>query len=190
MEIIRDLLTVNEWSRPGKELAKLKSIILHWTGNPNSSAKENRDFFESRKNGKLEYGSAQYIIGIEGEIILCIPENELAYHCGSSQIDPASKKIYTDWARSKFGSYATEKSSPNNVTIGIELCVIDEEGHYDKRTLGSAIDLVADICKRKNITIEDVGTHNMVVGWKDCPRLWTKHPELFIEFKDSVKSKI
>jgi N-acetylmuramoyl-L-alanine amidase len=186
MKVIEDLLTINEWSRPGKKLASAKSIIMHWTADPMATAKNIRDFFESRKNGKDGYGSAQYIVGLKGEIILCIPEDEVAYHCGSSQIDPQSKKIYTDWARAKFGSYATEKSSPNNVTIGIEMCTIAECGTFTEETTNSAIQLVRELRAKYSISKDMIGTHNMVVGWKDCPRLWTNNPGLFTYFLSQV----
>jgi N-acetylmuramoyl-L-alanine amidase len=190
MEIIEDFLTKNEWSRPGKALAGVKSIILHWTGNPMTGAKQNRDFFESRKGGKLGYGSAQYVVGLAGEVIRCVPDTEISYHCGSSQVDPASGKIYTDWARTVFGPYASEKSSPNNVSIGIELCVTDAKGNFDQRTLASAVELVAMLCKKHAVDLARVGTHKLVVGWKDCPKLWTDQPALFDAFKGLVKAKM
>jgi N-acetylmuramoyl-L-alanine amidase len=37
------------------------------------------------------------------------------------------------------------------------------------------------------LKIDDVGTHHLVVGWKDCPRLWTHDPAKFDEFKILAK---
>jgi N-acetylmuramoyl-L-alanine amidase len=98
--------------------------------------------------------------------------------------------MYTDWARSVFGSYAEdpEKNSPNNVTIGIELCVTDNAGNFNPETLKSAAELTARLCKTHKIPLERVGTHHMVVGWKDCPRLWTVYPDKFKEFMKNVAS--
>jgi N-acetylmuramoyl-L-alanine amidase len=186
MKVTDSLLTVNPYSRPGKKLVSVKSIIMHWTGVPMQQAKTVRDFFESRKAGKLGYGSAHYIIDFTGEIIRCIPDSEVSYHCGSDKIDPASKKIYTDWARNKFGAYASEKSSPNNCTIGIELCTIDAEGNFREATIEAAVELCASLCKTHGVKPKDIGTHNLVVGWKDCPRLWVNKPTLFSEFVAKV----
>jgi N-acetylmuramoyl-L-alanine amidase len=182
MKITDSLLTVNQFSRPGKKVASVKSIIMHWTGVPMQSARMVRGYFESRKNGKAGYGSAHYVIDFTGEIIRMIPDSEVAYHCGSDKTDPVSKKIYTDWARAKFGLYASPNSSPNNVTIGIELCTVDAEGNFRDATIDAAVELCAALCKTHGLKAQDIGTHNLVVGWKDCPRLWVNKPTMFSEF--------
>jgi N-acetylmuramoyl-L-alanine amidase len=183
------LLTINDFSRCGKKLDSVKAIVMHWTGNPMASAKANRDFFENRKNGKAGYGSAHYIVGIDGEIIRCIPDNEIAYHVGSSQIDPKSGKIYTDYARDIFGKYAIDYKtlSPNLCTIGIEMCPVDSAGHYKDVTLESASELVSSLLKNNRLKKENITTHYAIVGWKDCPRLWVNQPELFSDFIKSIK---
>ena len=183
-----NLLTINDYSRPGRKMRIILGVVLHWTANPGVSAESNRDFFESRKTGTLGAGSAHYIIGLNGETIRCIPEDEMAYHCGSSQADPVSKLIYTDLARELFGEFAKNPKalSPNQVTIGIELCPIDSRGNFNPSTIDSAVDLVSDIAKRYSLSRERIVTHNQVVGWKDCPRLWVNHPEYFEAFKDKV----
>lgn len=192
MIITKQYLTPNEYSRPQKPIRELKAVVMHWTANPNANAKQNWFYFEAKKTGMGSYGSAHYIIGQDGEILQCIPENEIAYHCGSSQIDPASKKIYTDYARAKFGHYAIhyQVTSPNFCTLGIELCPTDEKGHFTEKTINAAIELCADILKRHNLTADDITTHHNIVGWKDCPRLWTNQPELFEAFKASVKDRL
>ena len=65
--ITQNLLTANINSRPGITLEKVKGIVVHYTANPGTSAKANRDYFESRKNceDKAEYKvSSHFIIGI------------------------------------------------------------------------------------------------------------------------------
>jgi N-acetylmuramoyl-L-alanine amidase len=66
------------------------------------------------------------------------------------------------------------------------MCVIDNRGNYTPETLGAARELAAKLLKENRLTIDDLGTHHLVVGWKDCPRLWTENPEQFDEFKDGV----
>jgi N-acetylmuramoyl-L-alanine amidase len=190
MKITDALLPINEWSRPGRELKEVRSVILHWTGNPMSTASQNRTFFADRARGTLGYGSAHYIIDFTGEIIRCIPDNEVAYHCGTDKTDPKSGRVYTDWARQVFGNYASEKNSPNNASIGIELCTIDDEGHFRDATIQAAIELTAHICQVHGVKPDNIGTHHMVVGFKDCPRLWTTLPGLFNEFVEDVRRVI
>lgn len=190
MQVIHDFLTVNEYSRPARKLQKVLAIVIHWTANPSANAKENRDFFENKKAGTGGYASAHYIIDQNGIIVAAIPENEIAYHCGSSQKDPASGKVYTDEARRRFGNYASEKSSPNLCTLGVELCPTNARGDFSDATINTAIELCADICKRYGLTEEAITTHHNIVGWKDCPKLWTERPQLLVAFKASVADKI
>lgn len=192
MQIIHDFITINEYSRPARKIRELLGIVIHWTANPSANAKQNRDYFETRKTGMGGYSSAHYIIDRSGLIIAAIPENEVAYHCGSSDKDPASGKVYTDYAREKFGRYAEDyqTNSPNYCTLGIELCPIDNEGNFTDETIKAAIELCTDICKRTQLTVQDITTHHAVVGWKDCPRLWTKQPKLLDAFRASVQDNI
>lgn len=188
MTIKQQLITPNKWSRPQHRIKEVLGIVMHWTANPKANAQQNRNYFESRKNGNDCYGSAHYIIGQDGTVVQCIPTNEIAYHCGSSQKDPVSGKIYTDYARNKFKQHAEnwQADSPNYCTIGIELCPIDCEGHFSDATIDSATALCADLCKRFNLKAEDITTHHAIVGWKDCPRLWVRQPELLGTFRASV----
>ena len=190
MELVKDFLTPNEYSRPQRQLKEVLGVIIHYTANAGASAKANRDFFEARKTGNAGYGSAHYIIDQTGKIIQCIPEFEVAYHVGSSKPDPKSGKIYTDKARQMFGNFATENNSPNNCTIGIELCNIDDAGHFTAKTMTAAVELTADILKRYGLSVRHIATHKEVVGWKDCPLLWVDYPELYDAFKIDVALKM
>ena len=182
MQIIHDFLTINEYSRPGRKIKEVLGVVLHWTANPDANAKQNRDYFESLKTGVAGYASAHYIVDQNGLIIAAVPEYEIAYHCGSSRRDPASNKFYTDEARQRFGHYAQEGNSPNNCTLGVELCPLDAAGNFTDATINAAAELCADILKRYGLGAQELTTHHNVVGWKDCPKLWTAKPYLFEAF--------
>lgn len=186
MTIEEHLLTINEYSRPGTRRRQTLGLVMHWTANPHANALANVRYFENRKTGTAGYGSAHYVIGQDGTIIRCIPEWEVAYHCGSSQVDPVSLKVYTDLARKLFSDYCYKSTSPNLCTIGVELCPTDAAGHFADATLEAAVELAADIMVRYKLKSEQLVTHHDVVGWKDCPRLWVKQPELFGMFKLQV----
>lgn len=187
-EVKKDLLTVNEFSRPGRKMPEILGLIYHWTGVPNQAAKLVRMFFEYRKFGKDGYGSAHYCIDTDGTILQMIPEGEVAYHVGSSLMDPVSGRIYTDWAREAFGKYASlpADTSPNWCTIGIEMVPIDMDGRFSTETVESARELGANLCIKYALPVDRVGTHHGVVGWKDCPRWWTNHPDEFEMFRDDL----
>jgi N-acetylmuramoyl-L-alanine amidase len=110
VEIEKRLLTLNPFSRLRKPLIGVHGIVIHWVANANSSALSNCNYFESLKNQKGNEGrfaSAHYIIGLLGEVIQCLPEEEMAYHVGANKYTPNALKC--------LGSY------PNNCTLGIEL---------------------------------------------------------------------
>jgi N-acetylmuramoyl-L-alanine amidase len=192
MKIIEKPLTVNQYSRPGRKLGCVKAVILHWVGAPMQRAINTWGWFETGCPKEKHYSSAHYIIDLNGDIYHAIPDKEVAYHCGSTQKDPVSGRIYTDWARRKFGVYAErpDTNSPNNCTIGIEMCITDGKGNFTPETLNAAVELTAKLLKGNRLTVEEIGTHYKVVGWKDCPRLWFNSPEKFDEFRQAVKKAL
>ena len=191
MNVIKKFLTINHYSRSGKWMANCKAIILHYVGIPNQRALTTWNYFENDCPRNEHYSSTHFIVDLNGDVYSAIPDREVAYHCGSSVNDPLSGRIYTDWARKKFGHFADDptKNSPNNCTIGIELC-INQQGNFTRETLNAAVELTAKLLEVNNLNTEDIGHHKMVVGWKDCPMPWVKNPELFDDFKDKVRNKM
>jgi N-acetylmuramoyl-L-alanine amidase len=181
MNIERSLLTVNPFSRPGKTLSGKKGIVIHWVANPKTSAMQNRNYFESLKKQDLNYpdarfASAHFIVGIGGDIVQCLPAEEMAYHAGA--------KIYKPDAVSKFGNY------PNNCTIGIELCHPEWDGRFTVDTLNSAAELCALLCVQADLNpMSDIWRHYDVTG-KDCPKWFVDRPDEFDEFKKGVVSAV
>lgn len=170
--IKRKLITVNRFSRPGTKLKDVKGIVLHWTATPKGTPKGVYNYFEGRKKGKDSYGSAQYCVGIDGEIWQYIPDDEMAYHVGS--------KTYTDLAIRNLGTY------PNNSTIGIEMCHLSWEGDFTDETWDRTRILVALLLKEHDLTVDDIYTHSDIVGWKKCPKWFCDFPEEFKSFKNEV----
>ncbi|MGN0604333.1 MAG: N-acetylmuramoyl-L-alanine amidase [Oscillospiraceae bacterium] len=141
MEIIDALLTPNKFSRPQIPLKTVKKVVLHYVGNPNSTAMANRNYFENQKSGG-RYVSAHYIVGLEGEILRCIPESEVAY-CSNQA---------------------------NTYSISIECCHPDATGKFTEATTNSAAELCAYLLKKYGLTVDDLIRHYDVTG-KQCP-LW------------------
>lgn len=188
MKLIEKLLSVNEYSRPGTTLKVVLGIVLHWTASPKQTALAVWHFFEKDCRLMKHYSSAHYIIDQDGTVYSIIPLNERSIHAGSSQLDPVSGEIYTNKARYLFGQFASNPMtlSPNQCTIGIEMCPIDAKGTFSEATLEAASELVQDLMKKYTLSKERIVTHHDVVGWKDCPKLWTDHPEKFKEFLDTL----
>jgi len=193
MTIKTQYLPMNKYSRPGTKRPETRAIILHWVNNAGTSAQFNRDYFaglamqKPAKGVDYVFASTQYVIGLQGEIIQTMPVGEIARHCGSDKLDPASGKVYTDIGRKLMDTVA----NPNTITIGIELCHPDKTGCFNDTTLDSAIDLVTDLCKRYDLDPSvRVLRHYDIVGWKDCPRWYVEHPDEWDTFKHIVAAKI
>jgi N-acetylmuramoyl-L-alanine amidase len=191
MKIIEQLLTVNPYSRSGRRLVVCKAVIFHYTGAPGQRAVNTWGYFEKACPADKHYSSAHYIIDLNGDIYHAVPDNEAAWHCGSDKHDPKSSRVYTDWARNKFGYYATDylKISPNYCTVGIELC-IDKHGDFTPETIQAAVELAAKLLGENCLSVDEIGHHKLVVGWKDCPLPWVKNPALFDEFKNKIREQI
>lgn len=177
---------------PQKKIHSIKGIVIHWVANPNSTAIANRNFFENRKYGTSEFGSAHYIIGLSGEIIQCLPEDEIGYHVGSSlPYRSGSKQIYTPAAWEFLNHKSTEtQPEPNYTTIGIECCHLDWDGKMTHETYDSTIELVVNLLNRYRLKETDVWLHQEVVGWKDCHRWFVNHPSEWQKFKNLVRERL
>lgn len=157
------LLTINPYSRSGEKQNKIENIIVHWVGNANSSALANRNYFENLKTTHKTYASSHYVIGLNGEIIRCIPKDEVAFHSGSF--------------------------SMNRKSIGIETCHPDWEGKFAEATYNSLVELCADICRRYNLTVNNIIRHYDVTQ-KECPRYYVRNEQAWIQFKNDVAEKL
>ncbi len=180
MKINEDFLTVNKFSRPFKKLIGVNGIVIHWTGNPGTTAKNNRNYFESLKDqdGVIKnptYASAHFVIGIEGEIIQCLPEDEMAYHVGAQK--------YMNDIQQRLSDY------PNNCTIGIECCVIDNEGTMTDSTYSSLLELTRELLQKNSLTINDIYLHFDITG-KACHRWFWRNPKEWSYFKLKVGNEL
>lgn len=165
MKIQQKFLTPNKFSRPQIPLKNVTKIAVHYVGNPGSSAIANRNYFENQKNGGT-YVSAHFVIGLQGEIIQCIPLNE--------------------W------SYCTNQA--NGYSISIECCHPDDTGKFTAATENSLAELCAYLLEKFNLTADDIIRHYDVTG-KQCPLYWspTKYQskavadKRFSDFKEKVR---
>lgn len=147
-------------SRPGTALNKINGLVIHYTANPGTDAEANRNYFESRKDFPDEGGykvSSHYIVGLDGTIVQCIPENEIAY----------------------------ASNDRNSDTISIECCHPKKNGKYAKKTYRALIHLAAYLCDKYELEPEKIIRHYDVTG-KICPRYYVKHPDAWKKLKSDV----
>ena len=168
------LLTPNEFSRPGLKLRRVDVIVLHWVGNPETSADANRAYFESLKTGPLR-ASSHYLIDSK-EIVRAVPESEVAYHVGQPSGQP-----YTPWAAKKWPG-----EHPNWYCLGIEHCHADWTGRFEHATLLQSKLLCAGLCLQYGLNpLTDIVLHYTITG-KMCPKLFVEHPAEFVKYKEAV----
>lgn len=156
-ELDVQLLTVNEYSRPGIALDEVNGIVIHYTANPGTSAEANRDYFEGLKDSHATKASSHFIVGLDGEIVQCIPTNEIAY----------------------------ASNGRNSDTLSIECCYENEDGSFNQATYDEVIHLTAWLCAKFGLTSENVIRHYDVTG-KMCPVYYVNNPEAWEQFKTDV----
>lgn len=156
-ELDVELLTVNPYSRPGTALEKVNGIVIHYTANPGATAIANRNYFENLKDTHTTKVSSHFVVGLEGEIVQCIPTAEIAY----------------------------ASNDRNSDTISIECCYKNEDGSFEQATYDSVIKLTAWLCAKFGLTSEDVIRHYDVTG-KLCPLYYVEHEDAWAQFKKDV----
>lgn len=153
-------LTENENSRPGTLLEKVCGVVVHYTANPGTDAMANRNYFESRKDEPEEQKnkvSSHFIIGLDGSILCCVPENEIAY----------------------------ASNDRNGDTLSIECCHPDKTGKFTQATYQSLVHLLAYLSDKYELEQEGIIRHYDVTG-KKCPRYMVVHPEAWKQLKKDV----
>lgn len=155
------LLTINKYSRPGTRLEKVNGIVIHYVGNPGTTAIQNRGFFESLKDTHETSASSHFVIGTEGEIVQCVPTSEVAYTSNERNYD----------------------------TVSIECCHLKKDGKFTDETYDSLVKLTAFLCCKFDLDMEDVIRHYDVTG-KECPKYYVTHEDEWIQFKRDVAEYI
>lgn len=140
MTIIDKLLTINRYSRPGTKRTRTTKIAVHYVANPKSTAIANRNYFENCRITE-KYVSSHYIIGLDGEIIRCVPEDEIAYCTNAA----------------------------NAYSISIECCHPDWTGKLNDKTYAALVELCTDLLRRYQLAADDLIRHFDVTG-KVCPK--------------------
>ena len=159
----QDYIPVNDWSRPGTPLEDINAVVIHYVGNPGTTARANRNYFASLASGKEgTYASSHFVVGLEGEVVQCVPLTEVAY----------------------------ASNTRNGDTVSIEVCHPDETGVFSPVTYDRAVELTAWLCREFRLDAEqDVIRHYDVTG-KECPRYYVEHPDAWAQFKADVAAEL
>ena len=163
--ITQDWIPTNEYSRPGLALGKINNIVVHYVGNPGTTAEANLGYFKTLANTSVNTSgtkaSSNFVVGLEGEVLECMPIYEEAY-CSNNR---------------------------NSDTLSIEVCHPDADGKFNSATYASVTRLCAYLCNELGLTEDDLIRHYDVTG-KQCPKYYVLHPEAWEQFKADVGSRL
>ena len=144
-------------ARTGEKLTAVRGIVIHYVGNPGSTAEGNRDYFDSPTTEV----SAHFVVGLDGEILQCLP---LAEKSAAS-------------------------NHRNSDTISIETCHPDETGKFNDVTYASLVRLTAYLCDRFSLDADDVIRHYDVTG-KLCPLYYVEHEDAWETLRADIAAAI
>ena len=156
-----ELLTPNEYSRPQIPIESVNYIAIHYTANPGATAIANRNYFENLANTHDTKVSSNFVVGLDGEVVQCIPTSEMSYATNSRNVD----------------------------TISIECSHPDETGKFNDSTYDSVVKLTAWLCVQFGLTSENVIRHYDVTG-KDCPKYYVENPDAWLQMKADIAAQI
>lgn len=140
-------------ARSGQRLADIQGVVIHYVGNPGTTARNNRNYFAQ----ETTQVSAHFVVGLEGEVVQCVPL----------------------WERS------AASNQRNRDTISIEVCHPDEDGAFLPETYEVLVDLTAWLCRTAHLKPAAVIRHYDVTG-KLCPLYYVRHPEAWEDFLADV----
>ena len=153
----RRLLPINEYSRPGEKLTAVNGVVVHYTGNPGTTAEQNRSYFAGLAQSGETFASSNFVIGLEGEILECVPLDEVAY----------------------------ASSQRNYDTLSIEVCHPDDTGEFTQASYDALVRLVQWLADTYDLDRDQILRHYDVTG-KECPRYYVQHPEAWEAFLDRL----
>ena len=151
------LIHKHSTARTGIYLKDIKNIVVHYVGNPNTSAQNNRDYF----NKITTSVSSHFVIGLEGEIIQCVPLFEKS----------------------------ASSNERNKDTISIEVCHPDESGEFNDNTYSALVKLLSYLCNQFSLDEKDIIRHYDITG-KICPKYYVENEEAWQTLLNDVKGEL
>ena len=151
------IISVHLGARTGAHLNDIKNIVIHYVGNPDITAQNNRDYYDKLTTDV----SSHFVVGLDGEIIQCVPL----------------------WEKSAASNHR------NGDTISIEACHPDESGRFNNETYNSVIKLSAWLCNEFGLDEKDIIRHYDITE-KICPKYYVENPDEWKNLKKDVKERL
>ena len=155
--IDEQIIHLHTTARTGTELDGVKNIVIHYVGNPNTTAQNNRDYFDKDSTEV----SSHFVVGLEGEIIQCVPLWE--------------KSAASNWR--------------NSDTISIEVCHPDDTGKFNDTTYDAVIKLTSWLLKELGLDESAVIRHYDITE-KLCPLYYVENGDAWEQLKKDIGTKL
>lgn len=151
------LIHLHNTARTGTELDGVKNIVIHYVGNPNTSAQNNRDYFDKDSTEV----SSHFVVGLEGEIIQCVPL----------------------WEKSSASNWR------NSDTVSIEVCHPDDTGKFNDDTYNSVVKLASWLLNELGLDESAIIRHYDITE-KLCPLYYVEHEDAWNQMKKDIGTKL
>lgn len=151
------IIDVNGMGRRGVALEEVNDIVIHYVGNPGTTAQQNHDYFDKPETEV----SSHFLVGLEGEIIQCVPLDEKA----------------------------SASNDRNRDTISVEVCHPDETGVFHEATYDSLVKITAWLCQTYELDTTHIIRHYDITG-KMCPLYFVEHEDAWEQFIADVDACI
>ena len=154
----KQIIEINGSGRRGEKLTGVTDIVIHYVGNPGTTAQQNHDYYDQPETTV----SSHFVIGLEGEVIQCIPLTEIAY---ASNIR-------------------------NEDTVAIEVCHPDETGAFSPAAYQQVVELTAWLCRTFDLDPDTDVIRHYDVTEKLCPLYYVEHPDAWDAFRADVAAEM
>ena len=112
----QQIIKVDGDSRRGVMLEGVRNIVIHYVGNPGTTAQQNRDYYANPSSDV----SSHFVIGLKGEIIQCIPLHEKSSASNHRNKDTISIEVCHPDESGKF----TDETYDSLVKLTVWLCEV------------------------------------------------------------------
>ncbi len=127
--IDKQIIRMHNTARTGTGLDGVKNIVIHYVGNPGTTAQNNRDYFDKPSTEV----SSHFLVGLDGEVIQCVPLWEKSAASNWRNSDTVSVEVCHPDESGKF-SDVTYKSVVKLTAWLLKETGLDENAvirHYD-----------------------------------------------------------
>jgi len=116
-------------ARSGRKLEAVRGIVVHYVGNPGTSAQANRNYFANPGTQVCSH----FVIGLDGEVIQCVPLDERSAASNDRNRDTISIEVCHPDESGKFNeeSYASLVKLTAWLCAEFDLTADDVIRHHD-----------------------------------------------------------